>query len=226
MSEIIKFEFPSNSFFVPAYTITCFLSKLDLDLTRRLAEIVTKEEYNILTRTARPEFVNDPSWLTGRLWEYNFLDFDYPEIREFEIFIKEEYLKFSKEVGHTVPNKTYVHCWANVLRKDGRPISVHHHADGHIDAPQSYSYLSGNISLQAEGTKTYYENPFTDDSQGIVNVPGDLVLFPSNIRHCTDANESDNIRISLAFDIITEEVYNMKDNVYHEHYREFTYEQN
>lgn len=204
---------------MPSHTITCFLSKLDPDLAKRLAEIVAKEEYSILVNTVKPYFIEDVSWLTGRLWDYNFLDFDYPEIREFKNFIKEEYLKFSKEVGHTVPNKTYVHCWANVLRKDGRPIAAHHHADGHAGAPQSYSYLSGNVSLQAEGTKTYYENPFTDASEGIVNVPGDVILFPSNIRHWTDKNESDNLRISLAFDIITEEVYNM---VYNKNYREFT----
>ena len=220
MSELIKLEFPSNSFFVPAHTITCFLSKLDLDLSKRLAEIVTKEEYNILIKTVKPDFIEDSSWLTGRLWSYNFLDFDYSEIKEFKNFIKEEYLKFSKELGHTIPNKTYIHCWANVLRKGGRPIAVHHHADGHVDAPQSYSYLSGNVSLQADNTKTYYENPFTDEFQGIINTPGDLILFPSNIRHWTDKNESDNLRISLAFDIITEEVYNMS-TTYNKHYREF-----
>jgi hypothetical protein len=223
MSEIIKLEFPSNSFFVPAHTITCFLSRLDLELSKRLAEIVTKEEYNILINTVKPDFIEDPSWLTGRLWYYNFLDFDYPEIEEFKNFIKEEYLKFSKELGHTIPNKTYIHCWANVLRKDGRPIARHHHADGHAKIPQSYAYLSGNVSLQAENTHTYYENPFTDDYEKIANVPGDLFLFPSSITHWTDKNESDNLRISLAFDIITEEVYNMvyDVNIYSKQYREF-----
>jgi ectoine hydroxylase-related dioxygenase (phytanoyl-CoA dioxygenase family) len=46
----------------------------------------------------------------------------------------------------------------------------------------------------------------------IDNIPGEMILFPSYIVHWTDQNTSKTPRISIAFDIITEEVYNMIDN--------------
>jgi hypothetical protein len=192
---------------------------LDRKITKRLAEIVLAEENNILNNTS-PKNPNDPKWLTQRLWEYNFLDFDYVEVSFFKDWVKEQYLDYARQVGLPV-GKTYIQCWANKIINDGRNIVPHNHTDAHADAPPQYSYLSGNICLQAVDTKTYYASPFDMRMRiGVDNNQGELVLFPSYVMHWTDKNQSEIPRLSLEFDIITEEVYNMIDNK--KNYREFT----
>ena len=66
---------------------------------------------------------------------------------------------------------------------------------------------------------TYYKNPFNDSKVGIYNIVGELILFPSHIIHWTDNNNDPEPRISIAFDIITDKVYNMIDN---KNFRELT----
>lgn len=214
---IIDFKFISKSFFLPEYSIKMFQTNLGERLSKRLAEIVLLEKNNILKNTKKHQDERDDDWLTARLWDYNFLDFDYPEVKELKQYIKTQFLDFSKQLGHT-PGKVYIQCWANIIKNDGRIITPHEHANAHAQAPGEYAYLSGNICLQAENTQTYYRNPFLCDMYGgITNVPGDMILFPSYVIHWTDPNHSPNPRISIAFDLITEEVYNMLNNT---NYRE------
>ena len=212
MGNIYFLNFDSKSDFLPTYSVAIHLSQFRKEIASRLANIVLKEEYNILTSTKKPEHDPDTTWLTGRLWEYNFLDFDYPEIAEFKEFIKEQFLDFLNKTNHAIPKNVYTQCWANILRKNGRRITAHHHCEAHTGAPQEYSYVSGNVCVQSKDTKTYYKNPFNETRIGIDNVDGELVLFPSYVIHQTDANNNDSPRISIAFDIITDEVYNMIDN--------------
>ena len=121
----------------------------------------------------------------------------------------ESYVEYCNSIGAPVET-VYANCWANIIRNTGRTISAHNHADAHIDAPLEYSYVSGNICVTAIDTKTYYANPFIQKiSYGIKNMPGELILFPSWVVHWVDKNENDEARISIAFDIVTEEVYNL-----------------
>lgn len=212
MGELKELNFYSKSDFLPNFSTVLHRSQFRDGLARSLAKIVLMEEYNILTSTKKPDFDTDTTWLTGRLWGYNFLDFDYPEVAEFKQFIKEQYLDFASKTNHQVPEQVYVQCWANILRKNGRRITPHDHAEAHSDAPQEYSYISGNVCVQTINTKTYYKNPFNALHEGIDNVVGELVLFPSHITHWTDSNPNDDLRISIAFDIITDSVYTMIDN--------------
>jgi hypothetical protein len=141
------------------------------------------------------------------------LDFNYPEVKEFKQFIKDSYEEYAKSWGYEPDNPVYIQCWANVIRNNGRRITPHNHAGAHADAPHEYSNVSGNICIHAENTNTYYENPFLKyNAIPIKNEIGELVMFPSFITHWTDTNESENPRISIAFDIITQEVYDMIDN--------------
>ena len=196
-----------------------FQTNLGERLAKSLSEIVMTEKDNIIKNTKGHHDERDPEWLTARLWEYNFLDFDYPEVKELKEYIKTTFLEFSKQLGHE-PGKVYIQCWANIIKNDGRIITPHEHANAHAQAPGAYAYLSGNICLQAENTQTYYRNPLLCDMYGgITNVPGDMILFPSYVIHWTDPNYSSLPRISIAFDLITEEVYNMLNNT---NYRELS----
>lgn len=210
---IFSVGFESKSPFLPAFTTQFYVSSIDKVLANRLKEIVLIEEPNILSMTTAdttdPEWAN---WLTGRLWQYNFLNFNYPEVAQLKTWFKQQYLEFTKEVG--VPSeKVYIQCWANLVRNDGKSISPHHHADAHGSAPLEYSYLSGNITIQAENTHTYFRNPLLDKQfVKLRNFNGELIMFPSYIVHWADPNLSDDPRLTIAFDLITEPVYNMLEN--------------
>lgn len=208
----LTLDYPTSSPFLPSLQVNLFKKELSPTLTKRLGEIILLEEQNILNIPAvqnpNPEWKD---WLTQRLYYYNFLNFDYPEVKELKSIISDTYSEYMKAVG-LVPPKTYIQCWANVIRNDGKNITPHTHINAHCNAPDDHSYLSGNICIQAEDTRTYYANPFVKEMFiGIQNNAGEMVLFPSYMLHWTDKNLSEKPRLSLAFDLITEEVYNIVD---------------
>lgn len=202
----------SKSFFTPSISINMFNDSLPEDLTERLKHIILSEEPNIL-KNIPPLNPEDPDWMTGRLWGYNFLNLDYDEIRYLKTWINERYKTYTKAVG-APEEKVYIQCWVNIIRNNGRRIVPHHHAEGHAplncNAPQEYSYVSGNLCIQTNNTSTWFRNPFLDKQiHGINNVDGELILFPSWLVHWTDVNESEEPRITISFDIIKEDFYNM-----------------
>jgi hypothetical protein len=171
------------------------------------------EEQRVLSTTNKPAHEPDPTWMTGRLWEYNLLNFEYPEIKELKEIIYQEYVVYMNSMGLT-PEPVYIQCWMNILRNNGRIISPHDHSNAHGEAPAEYSYMSGNIAIQTENTTTNFANPFLGLNQYIEvpNKNGEMILFPSFVTHWTSQNKSETPRITISFDIITEEVYNMIDN--------------
>ena len=205
-------NFQSKSKYLPSISIRLGKYQLDQQITRKLGNIVLTEEPNIIKNVRSTDDYDDPTWLTGKLWSYNFLDFQYEEVKQFQQFIKRSYEEYSRSCGYE-PEKVYIQCWANVIRNNGRNITAHNHASAHSNAPHEYSYVSGNICIQADNTNTYYENPFLkNNAAAIHNVAGDMFIFPSHIIHWTDTNQSEHPRISIAFDLITQEVYDMIDN--------------
>jgi hypothetical protein len=212
-------EFDSRSFFLPKYSVDLYKAQLSKDLTKRLAEITLEQEPIVLSSTKKPEFEKDSQWITGRMWQYNLLDWAYPEIQQLQEFLVEQYKAYCVALGTEPATKLYCHGWANIIRNDGRQITEHNHAHANTGGPGGDyvstiedSYVSGHISIQAENTKTLYRNPYIEIYKGINNVPGDLWLFPSYIDHKTTKNKSENPRISLAFDFITGPVYNKIGN--------------
>ena len=111
-------------------------------------------------------------------------------------------------------NVSYTEKGIIITNNDGRIITPHNHADAHGEAPAEYSYISGNISLQTENTSTFFAHPILNKKvyREIPNINGELILFPSFMTHWTSQNLSVIPRITIAFDIITKEVYNMIDN--------------
>jgi hypothetical protein len=211
---ITELQFESRSPFLPAFRIPVNKSHFTeggykgIDALR---ELVLSKEQEILESTEPYPKTDLTDWLTNRLYQYTLFDYsnEFPILISLKEHIKKSYLEYCSGMN-IQSSKVYITCWANVLRKNGRKITPHHHADNHIHAPWEYSYVSGHISIAAEGTSTYYQNPLiSNQSFPIMNIPGELYLFPSWVIHWTDENESDRERVSIAFDIITEEVYNM-----------------
>jgi hypothetical protein len=209
---MIHLNFPSNSAMLPAFDISLHNSSIDVENCEQLVKVVLKEQPNIIAIKSKHS-EDDPNWLTGKLWAYNFLDFDYPCVRYLKKFIYSNYLEYALFCSIDSSKPVYVQCWANIINNDGRIITPHNHADAHGGAPAEYSYISGNISLQTENTSTFFAHPILNKKvyREIANVNGELILFPSFITHWSSPNLSVNPRITIAFDIITEEVYNMID---------------
>jgi hypothetical protein len=210
---MISLEFKSKSPLLPSIDIKLYDYQLSQNLTESLRDIVLAEELNILQSTPIYPDEKDPTWLTGRLWHYNFLNFDYPEIKELKQTISDQYNTYMESLG-LISEPVYIQCWANIIRNNGRIITPHNHSSAHTDAPAEYCYMSGNITIQAENTATIFANPFLRTTQWIPvpNNNGEMILFPSFVVHWTTPNESETPRVTISFDIITEHVYNISTN--------------
>ena len=94
----------------------------------------------------------------------------------------------------------YVQCWANVMRK-GEQIVPHKHAS--MDGVSPIKYLCGNLCIQVDSsTSTYY------NGMPLLNKPGQMTFFSAQTFHWTDRYEKGSERITIAFDILSEEFYN------------------
>lgn len=217
---MINLNFESKSPLLPAFNIKFSDTILDVETTKQLADVVLLEEENIINNYySNPHLENrsvdqdqdERTWLTGKLWWYNLLDFNYPCIKPFNNFIVNSYKSYMDSIGVDSSKPVYVQCWANIIRNNGRIISPHNHVDGHCNAPWQYCYVSGNLSIHTENTCTYFSHPIIKElAVDLPNVNGQLIMFPSWMTHWTSKNLSDKPRITISFDIITEEVYNME----------------
>lgn len=212
---IVNAHFGSKSPFVPEFDIKMYQSQLDKELVNVIRECALNEEHHIL-ETVKP-FPPEASydWITNRAYDYNFLNFDdkYPQLSKVKSWIFEQYKTYTKELG-IKEEEVYTMCWINIIRNDGRKIEKHHHAQDGSRGLQKYAYVSGHITIQATDTNTYYQNPILDKQYITVkNYEGESTMFPSWVIHWTDENKSNNPRISLAFDIITKEMYDMGEMI-------------
>ena len=209
----LELEFESKSPFLPPITIPLNVSTFNK--FKELEVLILEKEQEILDNNDPYPAIDSRDWLTNRLFSYNLFDYseEYAVLVEFKKFVYDSYVEYCNLIGAPVET-VYANCWANVIRNNGRTISAHDHADAHIKAPHNYAYVSGNICINAIDTKTHYASPFTPKiSYSIVNVPGELILFPSWVSHWVDKNLSDTPRVSIAFDIVTEHVYNLPRSV-------------
>jgi hypothetical protein len=215
-------EFGTQSAMMPPIRVPIHISQYDIDSTVSMGERILASEKDILAipvpeinakaswgsnYTERPD-----NWITARLPYYNFLDGNDEEVVAFRNFIHNSYLEYQKGLGNPI-FKVYVHGWVNIIRQ-GEQITPHNHANAHVTAPEETSYISGNFCVRADNTSTNYRSPYIHNAwKSIPNNAGDLVLFPSFVFHNTSVNVATEPRLSLAFDIITEQVYNnLPDN--------------
>ena len=144
--------------------------------------------------------------LTARSNKYNLLNFD--SALPLKIAIKKTHDKFITELGAPEIPPIYVQCWANVMR-EGDQIAVHSHGK------DPYGYLSGHVCVQVTDTNTNYYNPYGGDPWSSSNSAGKITLFPSWVSHGTDKVVDNKERVTIAFDILTEDGYNkiVKDDM-------------
>mgnify|MGYP001157040350 FL=1 len=174
--------------------------KLTIPLDDIKKEILDKEKSII----DQHEFEDDwgtklgANSLTARSNKYNLLKFDSAD--PLRRCIKKTHDKFVMEIGFKYAPQIYVQCWANVMRK-GDQIAVHSHGT------DPYGYLSGHVCVQVNDTNTNYYNPYGGSAWDSPNEVGKITLFPNYLPHGTDKVEDDDERITIAFDIYTEEGY-------------------
>lgn len=177
-----------------------FIDDSDGELSKLRKEILEKEK-SIIENT---HFVSDwgtklgENSLTSRSSTYNLLNFDNSSLLKESIKTMHGiYLSFN---DMKCEDNYYVQCWANVMRKSEK-IAPHSHGFN------AFSYLSGHICLQVIGTSTHYIQPFTESLWSSENIQNKITVFPSYVKHYTDTVRSNVERITIAFDIITEEAW-------------------
>jgi len=189
------------NFFNPVYEYYIYENTLDTNLNY-LKHFILQKEKEILKKY--------PAWndgytglgndsLTSRYYYYNLLQ--YKELNFLKGLIRLEHDNFLNSISNRlIKENIYIQCWANVMRK-GDQIKKHSHSK------QNYGYLSGHICIDTMNTNTYYGNPYGREDFISENLDGKITLFPSWLPHYTDEVKTD-LRITIAFDIITEETWN------------------
>jgi hypothetical protein len=194
--EIYNFKSINISPFSPYWNYLIIEDLYDLDLSSISKEILTQEK--VINK--KYEYIDD--WgtglgdsLTSRSPNYNILEWDV--CRGLKQKIKETHENLIQELN-LPKDKIYIQCWGNVMRK-GQKINSHAHYRSPV------SYLSGNFCVQTDNTSTSFQNPITDEIWSSENIPGKITLFPSWLKHFTDEHKSDDERITIAFDLLSEE---------------------
>lgn len=134
--------------------------------------------------------------ITSKFAHFSVFDFDHYMVgtiksKILELF--ENILEIDKVSWHS---HLYAQSWFNVMR-NGQKINLHSHG---VNEDILYGF---HITISTSNTSTIYHNPF-DHRQviEIENKPGYITLFPNFIPHQTTTYEGDDVRISIAGDII------------------------
>jgi len=174
-------------------------------------EVLSIPEFN---ETAYGTYLGADS-TTARSEYYNVLMWDNPQIDQLKDEIAEFHNWYYQACTGNVPNHGIrVGGWMNIMRKGDR-IKKHVHGYG------AKTYLSGHFTVSCEDTKTVYVNPYEHwDEEFIMrdmikydyhhsekvyapdNVVGKITLFPNYVPHFTTEHTGDDLRITVAFDII------------------------
>lgn len=135
---------------------------------------------------------------TARFGSYNVLTWATPETEKLKEYILQNLVVYNNNCGNQTPNEVWAQCWVNILGYE-EYIAPHLHSTG----PDTY--LSGHFNVQTEHTSTLYMSPINQlndpDVIEVVNVNGEMTLFPSYIFHYTTPNLSNKSRITIAFDL-------------------------
>jgi len=191
-----------KTIFAPQWNYSIFeadiSSMVDLD---ELKDVILTREKDIISRY---NYTSDwgtglgSTSITSRSDSYNLLFWS--EAQQLKNAIRYMHDQFVEGLGFTTDGNIYAQCWANVMRK-GEQIKLHQHWKS------PYTYLGGHVCVQQSNTHTNYVNPYTNEPYASENIPGKLTLFPNWIEHYTDVHQGNNERITIAFDIIPQIVF-------------------
>jgi hypothetical protein len=211
ITEIVNFE--NGRLQTPtAPTYKCsilgsYLYNIDLEA---LSGLILEKEKEITSLDLPDNLISHgytglgPKALTSRFKTFNVLLWDHPEVFKLKQEIRFFYDLSCKHFNIDKNEKIYVQCWANVLRK-GEKMENHRHS-GDTDK----SFLSGHFTVKCQDTQTVYQNPFSDviynpEFYYFNNQPGRINIFNSHIYHYTTEHNSDDERITIAFDFFYKE---------------------
>jgi len=204
MLTIFKNE-PKQNVFAPEWNYFIYESNIkDLNF-KLLKNLILKKEKDILKKTKPSNKKSVDGFtklgknsLTSRYESFNVLKWKNKEILKLEKNILKEYKKFLKIINIKIPEKLYIKCWANVLRKNEQ-------IKPHIHNISNTSYLSGHICVSTQNTSTFYMNPINQinypDVYESKNKEGKITLFQSYIPHYTSKFKQEGERITIAFDL-------------------------
>jgi hypothetical protein len=194
------------------------------ELNKGLACIILEKEQEILTKGKPTPVAGLEEGITAHWQEFNVLNWNYPECLELRRLVLNgvrEYFKLIGDPDDPGFKISGISCWANILRL-GESLDLHHHDPGFVSA--HYTVQTGREDGAAPRTRDsgytlYYRPGFIDRSQGIgqatsywdtdwriSNPPteGNMIFFPSYVRHEVRPNLEAKERISIAMDIYVE----------------------
>jgi len=209
MKEITLVNFKSNpkiSPFAPEWNYFLIESNIKKINFKKLTKYLLDKEKQLLklSNTIKGNNITDgytglgKNSVSARYDKYNVFSWKNKEIINLKNKIIELHNEFLKKLNIELPKELYIQSWINVMRK-GEKILPHIHDTG----PDTY--LGGNICIQCENTSTIYINPVNQLNDPEIysseNKKGKITLFQNNLPHYTTINNSNNERITIAFDL-------------------------
>jgi len=205
--KIINFKSAQkNNFFAPEWNYYIFESKIHKINFNNLSKCLLKKEKEILKLPPTFKVGKITDGYTGlgknsttmRFNRYNVFNWKNKNIS----LLKENIINFHNNIINyfKLPpvNELYIQCWVNIMRK-GEKIQAH------IHGVKPDTYLGGHICIQCNNTSTNYINPINQINEPEIysskNEIGKITLFQNNIPHFTDIQNTNNERITLAFDL-------------------------
>lgn len=200
----LKSKLPQTPF-SPTYNYFIFENNIDNQIDiKQILNVMFDREKELINFDYSPtnDVLFEEKNLPIRYKFFNKKIFDLECVQTLIYALKNNIQTYSKSLHQSVPEKLWIQIWCNILRKN-QLIELHQH-----DASEN-SYISGNLCLQSNNTKTHFLNPQSyfntnKPEYSSVNEKGKLTLFPSTLPHGTDKVQNDEPRVTIAFDILTE----------------------
>jgi len=212
--KIINFKSqPKNNFFAPEWDYYLFELNINKVNFANLTKYILKKESEILNLpyTIKNGKVTDgytglgKNSTTIRFNQYNVFLWKNENITILKNIIIDFHNNILKYFKQPPIKDLYIQSWVNIMRK-GDQIKPH------IHEVNPDTYLGGHICVQCKETSTNFINPINQindpEIYSSINEVGKITLFQNNIPHYTDINNSNNERITIAFDLNTKKVDN------------------
>jgi len=190
---------------IQLFAVPLLVTKYENDLSKELS-FVEKLQY-------------DPNGLNGNFRSKDSFVFKKKQLQKIKKFCENSIDIFTKEIMLAKDKLIITQSWCNTNPKG----SVHHE---HIHAN---SIISGVFYFRIDKhlppimfSKTQFDmlklnlekfNSFNCDSFYLPLVSGELILFPSHLRHSVPKNTSDEVRISLSFNTFVKDSLGSKQSL-------------
>jgi hypothetical protein len=202
-----------KNYFAPEWEYTIIEKKIKNVNFKELSVFLLDKEKEILLldNTIKQQNISDgytglgKNSTTSRFDKFNVFNWENKELTKIKnhiINLHNELLTFLKI---SLPKSLYIQCWVNIMKK-GEQIKPH------IHGVNPDTYLGGHICVQCDNTSTYYINPVNQINDPEIysskNEDGKITLFQNCIPHYTDVHNSDEKRVTIAFDLSLKSINN------------------